>query len=289
MDEVQLFAVTKAGAQQLVTPPQVSSFEDLYNGLSPGVYSALRTFSHNKFLYLEAHIARTRRSIELMGWDWQFDEGDLRQALHQVCTAYPLSDARVRFDVLAEPATSFGTDSRVLIALLPMRTLPDHFYQQGVAVGLAPGFSRQHPQVKTAAFALTRREFVRSHKEASPYEFLILDEEGYILEGMGSNFYGVRNGVVYTAAHGMLEGISRQIILELLPQMGIPLCLRAIHRDEIDTLDEAGMSSSSRALVPIVAIAGQVIGRGQPGPICQRILTVYNQFVAERVKLAVDW
>jgi branched-chain amino acid aminotransferase len=289
MDEVQLFAVTKSGAQRLVTPTQVTSFDDLYNGLSPGVYSALRTFSHNKFLYLEAHIARTRRSIELMGWDLQFDERDLRQALHQVCTAYPLSDARVRFDVLAEPAYSFGTDSRVLIALLPMRTLPAHFYEQGVSVGLARGFSRQQPQAKTAAFALARREFARRQKETAPYEFLILDEAGHILEGMGSNFYGVRDGVVYTAGQGVLEGISRQIILELLPQMDIPLCQQAIHLDEISTLDEAGMSSSSRALLPIVKIAGQVIGQGQPGPICQRILTVYNQFVAERVKLAIDW
>jgi branched-subunit amino acid aminotransferase/4-amino-4-deoxychorismate lyase len=52
-------------------------------------------------------------------------------------------------------------------------------------------------------------------------------------------------------------------------------------------LDEAAMSSSSRALLPVVEIAGQKIGDGRPGPITQRILAAYNEYVERKVETAV--
>lgn len=287
MDDLRLFAVTETGLQTLPVPEGATSFDDMYNGLALGVYSALRTFAHDKFLCLDAHLERTQHSMALLGWDYQLDESRLRQGLHQACTAYPLPDARVRFDVLAEPARQLGTESRVLIGLVPLTPLPPDVYERGVSVGYAHGLSRKRPLVKTADFALVRREYAVTHPEPVQYEYLILDESGFILEGGGSNFYGVRDGVVYTAGSGVLEGISRRIILDLLPGLGIPLRLQAVHRDEIGELDEAALSSSSRALVPVVEIEGQVVADGRPGPVTQRILAAYHAFVAAHIKPAI--
>ena len=58
-------------------------------------------------------------------------------------------------------------------------------------------------------------------------EYLILDNGGHILEGTGSNFYGIKDGVVYTAGKGVLDGITRKVILSLLPDLKIPLRLQA--------------------------------------------------------------
>ncbi len=288
MDEIQLFAVSNAVVQPLTIPSGATSFDDLYDGLSLGVYSALRTYNHNKFLFLEAHLERTKRSIAMLGWDFDFDEFGLRKALHDICTAYPGSDARVRYDVLAEPAWQFGVDSNVLIALIPFKPILDRVYEEGVAVGFAPGLSRERPLVKAADFAIKRRDFMASRKGKNPYEYLILDNGGHILEGTGSNFYGIKDGVVYTAGKGVLDGITRKVILSLLPDLKIPLRLQAIHKREIETLDEAAISSSSRALLPVVKIGGRVVGNGRPGPLSQIILKAYNQFVAKSVKTAVE-
>jgi branched-chain amino acid aminotransferase len=288
MDNLQLFAVTEAGSERVALPEDTISIDDLYGELALGVYSALRTFSHNRFLCLDEHLARTKRSMALLGWSYQFDEISLRRALHQACTGYPLPDARVRFDVLAEPARRLGTESRVLIALRPFEPVSSHAYAQGVSVGFAPGLSRERPQAKMADFAMKRHHYSVDHPNPVVYEYLITDEAGHILEGTGSNFFGVRKGVVFTAGDGVLEGITREIILSLLPELNILLRLEPIHSDEIAELDEAGMSSSSRALLPVVEIEGQVIGDGRPGPICQRILVAYNEFVARKIKTAVD-
>src|SRR5688500_12637048 len=79
MSNLQLFAVTDAGPQPLPVPPTAADFTDLYQGLALGVYSVLRTFEHNKFLWLEHHLARTVSSMKLLGWDYQLDEHSLRR------------------------------------------------------------------------------------------------------------------------------------------------------------------------------------------------------------------
>ena len=92
---------------------------------------------------------------------------------------------------------------------------------------------------------------------------------------------------VYTAGEGVLEGITREILLRLIPELGIEVRLEAVGADEIATLDEAALSGSSRALLPVVSVAGQPVGDGRPGPIMRRILDAYNLFVAENVRAAI--
>ncbi|MCB9148769.1 MAG: aminotransferase class IV [Caldilineaceae bacterium] len=282
MSSLQLFAVTSSGPQPLPVAANASELADLYEGLSLGVYSSLRTFEHNKFLWLDHHLARTVRSMRALGWTYTWDEATLRQALDQVCSAFPGAEMRVRIDVLAEPAHQLGTESRLLIGLAPFSPPPATLYEQGVALDFAPGVARTSPLVKTADFVKARENIQRT----DAYEYLMTNQEGQILEGLSSNFYGVLGGVVHTANEGVLEGITRQIILEQIDHLSIPLQLRPITVDEVAHLTEAAISSSSRALLPVVRIGEQVIGNGKPGPICRQILAAYNEFVQRQIQPA---
>lgn len=152
MSGLRLYAVTDNGAEALQVPPHAADFVDLYTDLALGTYSALRTFEHDKFLDLAGHIARTKLSMELLGIAYCWDERRLRQALHQVVSGYPAADARVRFDVLAEPAYSLGTNSRELIALKPFVPVPASFYEEGIGADFAPLLQREMARAKTARF-----------------------------------------------------------------------------------------------------------------------------------------
>jgi branched-subunit amino acid aminotransferase/4-amino-4-deoxychorismate lyase len=284
MNNIQLFAVTSNGVQPLPVPPPATGFANLYDGLPIGVYSALRTFDHNKFLHLEDHPTRTERSMALLGWDYKLDRGQLCRALHQVCTAYPHPEARVRFDVMAEPV--LGDNGRVLIALMPLTPIPDHYYTEGVSVGFAPELWRENPLAKTADFVQKRRLYAAGTQAC--FDYLLVDKNKCILEGASSNFFGIRDGVAYTVGEGMLEGITRKLILEeILPQLNVPVRLEAVCVADILHLDEAALSGSSRAFLPVVKMGNQVVGNGRPGPISQRILHAYNEFVQRSVKTAV--
>lgn len=285
MSEIRLFAVEAEGERPLPVPSGAAGFDDLYNGLPLGVYSVLRTFGHDKFLWLGAHIARLKQSMDLLGWEYELDEARLRRALHNLCTAYPYPEMRVRFDVLAAPATELGSNSRLLVALMPFDGVPPRCYEEGVCVGFAHALHRDNPQAKTADFAIARRAYPVGTAEA--YERLLLSDDGRMLECTGANFYAVRNGVVYTAVDEVLEGITLQIILRLIGELGIPLRAEAVPVDEVDTLDEAALSSSSRAIMPVVQIGDRPVGNGRPGPVVQRLLAAYRKFVAREVKTAV--
>ena len=333
MANFQLYAVEDAGPRPLPVPPDATQFTDLYRGLPLGVYDALRTFDHNKFLYLNRHLARTERSMALLGWAYRLDRARLLRALHAVVTAAEWPEMRVRFDVLAAaattgPAVALGTTSRALIALQPFTPPPPELYERGVAVGFAGGLAREQPLAKTADFAARRpataglaalerppRQGPGSRGQGpgeehsslepgtwplepasavggrpsvvAPYEYLLLDSAGRILEGTGTNFWAVRDGVMYTAGEGVLEGITREILLQLIAGLGIPLRLEAVGAADVATLDEAALSGSSRALLPVVSIAGQTVGDGRPGPIVGRVLAAYNAFVAENVRTAM--
>jgi branched-chain amino acid aminotransferase len=284
MATIQLFAVEGSGIRPLPIPNHLINFDQLYDGLELGVYSALRTFDHNKFLYLEHHIARTRSSMALLGWPDELDEAGLRQGLHQACRQYPLPEARVRFDYLAAPPRHLGTDSRLLIGLMPFTPPPPALYQTGVRVGFAPDLTRQNPLAKTADFAQARQVYQTG---GDVYEYLLLNGQNQILEGTGTNFYGVLDGVFHTAGTGVLAGITRKIILDLAAELHVPVSLEPISVAQIPQLSEAALSGSSRGLLPVVQIGDVVVGNGRPGPICQQILAAYNAFVAREVKTAI--
>ncbi len=286
MSDLQLFAVTATALQPLPVPAGAKAFTDLYHGLALGVYSIARTFAHNKFLRLDHHLARTVNSMRLLGWDYRLDEAHLRRAIHTLCSAFPAPEMRVRMDVLAEPAVALGTDSRELLALAPFTPLPADFYAQGVAVDFATGLTRGNPLIKTADFAEARaREHVGGH--TTSYEALLVDGAGNILEGTSANFYGVRAGALYTAGQGVLEGITRAIILDLARDLPMPVHTTPIHVAAIDQLDEAAISSSSRGILPVVQIGDIAIGNGKPGPYTQRLMAAYDRFVAQNVQTAI--
>jgi branched-chain amino acid aminotransferase len=311
MSRFQFHAVEDAGPRPLPIPTNATQFTDLYQGLPLGVYTALRTFQHDQFLYLDHHLDRTERSMALLGWEYRLDRRRLCRALHDIVTAAGWLEMRVRIDVLAAAAPQLGSNSRELIAIQPFIPPAEAFYEHGVAVDFAAGLSRNIPLAKTADFAAkrpasaglqqlenTKYEIRNTNPEepgegksghpAGPYEFLLVSEDGYILEGTGTNFWAVRDGVLYTAGEGILEGITREIILRLAKSKGIPIRLEAVRVTDIPALQEAALSGSSRAFLPVVNIAGQSIGDGRPGPISRQILAAYRTFIEENIKQAIS-
>jgi branched-chain amino acid aminotransferase len=286
MSDNLLYAVTDAGITELAIPNHITKLTNLYAGLELGVYSALRTFEHNKFLELDAHLDRTERSMALLNWKYQLDRQRLKSALHQATSAFPAPDSRVRFDILSWPSESLGTDSRELIALSPFKPEPKQVYTLGVGVDLVPQLVRDEPLAKTAEFAERRSKMLPS-RNRSHYEYLMLDKDENLLEGTLTNFWGVRDGQVWTAGEGVLEGITRKILLNLIPTMGIPVFEIAVNKKDVPYLDEAFLSGSSRAVVPVVRVADVELGNGRPGPISRQILRAYQAYVQEHIKLAI--
>lgn len=285
MLDIQLFVVGKQGSRPIAISDSISSIHDVLTGWPIGAYTVLRTYQHDRFLSLDDHLARLEQAMPQLGWDETFPSSEIKRSLHAVCSDYPYPDAQVRIDLLAHDDPRMMSESRVLIALAPFEPPPETIYRNGVVVGITSELSRQDPAVKSAEFVIQRRQYLEEHPDL--YEVLLLDREGFVREGASSNFYGICDGELWTADEGILPGTTRQIVLEIASRLNIRICSNAIHQDDIQLLDEAAISSSSRGIVPVIKVDGMIIGSGRPGEIISRFIVAYRNYVIQAVKPAV--
>ena len=110
---------------------------------------------------------------------------------------------------------------------------------------------------------------------------ILLDTNGNIAEGMGSNFFIVRNGAVITPREQfVLAGISRQTVIELAQELDIETREADIDLFDAYTADEAFVTSTSFCICPVSSINGATVGEGSvPGPTTDRLLKAYSGLV----------
>ena len=104
--------------------------------------------------------------------------------------------------------------------------------------------------------------------------------DGLLTEGTSSNVYIVQQNVIYTPKLGseILGGVTRQLVLELADEHGIQLQETDIDYEQLLDADEVWISSSTRAVVPVVEVDGELIGDGKPGPLWHKMYQLFIEF-----------
>ncbi|MEE8467613.1 MAG: aminotransferase class IV [Planctomycetota bacterium] len=282
----QLFAVTPEGPQRLAVPAGLADPGEVFDPLPLGIYEALRTFDHVRFVGLREHLDRAERSMELFGLEGPMGRETLQAALHSVVSNFPAADVKVRFDVLCGPATQLGTTARTLLQATELSLPPREVYERGVCSQLTSALRRERPGIKTTQWVVERR--LAQGGSPANYEPILRSEEGFLLEGIMSNLFAVRDGVLLTAPmSGVLPGVTRGILIELARELEIPVLEEAVHEDDLGTLQEAFLSTSVRSVVPLVKIAGVSLGDGRPGPQTKRLMHAYGEYCARVARPAL--
>jgi len=115
-------------------------------------------------------------------------------------------------------------------------------------------------------------------RRAGAFEAWFLDEDGYVTEGSSTNaFIVTRRGEIVSRApfSGILDGITRRILLDIARDAGIAYVERPFHRDEALAAREAFIASTTAPAVPVVRIDGHPVGRGTPGAVATKL---HNRF-----------
>ncbi|MEM2213945.1 MAG: branched-chain-amino-acid transaminase [Candidatus Nezhaarchaeales archaeon] len=109
-------------------------------------------------------------------------------------------------------------------------------------------------------------------------EAIMLDDRGFVSEGTADNIFIVKNGVIYTPlrSSGILPGITRARVMKLAEELGYKVVEKDITPAELLTADEVFLTGTAAGIVPVVKVAGRVIGDGKPGPVTRRL---YEKFV----------
>lgn len=248
-----------------------------------GVFETLRTYRSAPFA-LEEHMDRLAASARSVGIALPVSQRVLeREVVDAVRAAQnPESYARV---MLTRGQGPVGLDLGLAMSPLrvilvePLSPLPGSIYRDGVAVVTArtERAADAAPGAKVTNYLASMLALQRA-KEAGAHEALLLDAEGFILEGTTSNFFLVIDGELLTAPKGLiLAGITRAHVIALADPLGLRVRYGAIGRSDLASATEAFLTSSLRELVPVTRVDATSIGAATPGPITRRLHRAFRE------------
>lgn len=121
-------------------------------------------------------------------------------------------------------------------------------------------------------------------------EALLLDVDGFVAEGSGENIFIVKEGTLFTPElTSVLDGITRNTVIALARSIDIPLVEKRITRDEVYIADEAFFTGTAAEVTPIRELDNRLIGEGKPGPITQKLQTMFFDLARGKSELSGDW
>ena len=122
-------------------------------------------------------------------------------------------------------------------------------------------------------------------------EAIVLTQEGHVSEGSAENIFIIRDGVLVTppASDNILEGVTRNVLIELAAELGLKVLERSIDRSELYVADEVFLCGTGAQVSPVLEIDRRVIGDGEMGPITRELQKVYFDVCYGRVEERLDW
>jgi branched-chain amino acid aminotransferase len=254
-----------------------------------GVYETLRTYAGRPFLF-DRHMRRLRRSASMMALTVPLDDEALaarvRETLDAAGLGAPGREAYIRIlvtrgigEISYDPAAC-PTPS-VVVIVKPHTELPDAVYEQGVRVVIV-SILRNHPGsvnpiIKSNNLlnnALAMQEAVRR----GAFEGVMRNYRGELAECTTANLFVVKRGAALTPPidAGLLPGLTREFVLELAAEAGIPAREEVLRDEDLFGADEAFFTSTTREIVPIVRVDDRQIADGKPGPVTRRLVAAFR-------------
>ena len=267
-----------------------------------GCFDMTRTFDGRIFRLAE-HVERLYRSLRYLRIEIDLDPKQMIAISEQVVEMNePLRAAAGDWwvaqrisrgtDALGdEGSRSTGPQVIVDVTPLPLKARARQF-RDGIDV-IVPSIRRippamLSPRAKTHNYlnlVLADKEVKSSNPDAWS---LLLDENGNLCEGIGSNIFLVRHERLYTPREQyVLPGVSRRMAIDQAAALGIPFEERDLDVYDAVTADEVFLTSTSLCICPVRSVNGQLIGDGKvPGPVTRRLTDAYitevgTDFVAQ--------
>ena len=245
---------------------------------------------HNDRLFDSAHIA---------GLEMPFSREEIGQAIIDTVKANEVRECYIRPLVYLGYGELGINNSHcpvcVSIAVWPWGAyLGEGALSEGIRVCIS-SYTRHHVNVMMtkakvvgnyANSQLAKMEAIHSGYD----EAIMLDVQGNVGEGSGENIFIVRNGVLKTPPlTAILEGITRNSVIDLARQMGLTVRETVFSRDELYIADEVFFTGTAAELTPIREVDNRKIGAGLPGPLTHKLQQAFFRIVQGKDDAYKSW
>jgi len=253
-----------------------------------GVFEGIRAY-HGCIFKLQEHIRRLYDSAKAINLEISLTQEEMMEIVKETCRKNNLKDSYIRL-IVSRGKGDLGLDPRkcanpsIICIAASISLYPPELYQTGLSVITVPTRRNIAEGVNPRIKSLNYLNNIMARMEATlagVEEAILLTQEGYVAECTGDNIFMVRDGVIKTPAiHlGMLEGVTRNSVIELAKKRGIVVEETVLTRFDFFTADECWLTGTAAELIPVVNIDGRPIGSGKPGPMFAALLEDYREVV----------
>lgn len=255
-----------------------------------GCFEGIRFYS-GKIFRLQEHIVRLFDCMRylMIELPWNFDE--VCKATEETVAASGLTDGYIRL-VVTRGVGDLGLNPyncpkpSMIIIVRDIALYPKEMYENGLSL-ITSSFRRANPDVNCQQVkSLNYLNSISAKIECVHHgagEALMLNSVGNVAECTGDNIFIVKDGVVLTPpiTDGGLGGITRQAVMDICAELGIPCVEKTMNRFNVINADECFLTGTAAEVIAATSLDGRKIGTGSAGPITKRILTRYQQLVRE--------
>lgn len=251
-----------------------------------GVFEGIRVYGGRVFK-LDEHVRRLYESAKSILLEIPIPPEEMKRLILEAVRRNGLQDAYVR-PIVTRGRGDLGIDPRkcgrptVVVIVDQIQLYPERAYREGLRMITATHRKSPSDSLNPRIKSLNYLNQILARLEANlagADEALMLNHEGYVCECSADNVFVVRSGEVWTPpAHlGILRGVTRDAVLELSRDLGIPAFERTFTLHDVYTADEVFLTGTGAEIGPVVWVDGRVIGSGKPGPVTLRLLQAYRE------------
>ena len=272
----------------------------LHYGL--GVFEGVRAYPTENgpvIFRMNDHTDRLFRSAHILNLKIPWPKEEINEAQVQVVRENKLKEAYLR------PMCFYGSEGMGLRAdnlkahcIVAAWEWPNYMSPEARDKGIkvrTSSFTRHHVNI-TMCKAKANGNYInsmlalREALDSGCEEALLLDNEGYVAEGSGENFFLVQKGKLVTPElTSCLEGITRDTVFALAAELNIEVVEKRITRDEVYIADEAFFTGTAAEVLPIRELDGRTIGSGKRGPVTEKLQSMYFDQVFCKRKENPKW
>jgi branched-chain amino acid aminotransferase len=254
------------------------------------VFEGIRVYEGNIFR-LKEHVDRLYESARTIDLQIPLTPEEMTQATVDSVAASGMQDAYIRL-VVSRGVGDLGIDPAkcskptLVIIVDTIALYPEEFYHKGIALvtSSVPRIPPQctDPRVKSLNYLNNIMAKIQA-KQSGVLEALMLNLNGRVAECTADNIFIVKKGVLKTPdlMQSALGGITRETVLELARENGIPTFEGELGLHDVYNADECFLTGTGAEIMPVVSVDGRKVGTGQPGKMTLELLARYR---ALRVK-----
>lgn len=272
----------------------------LHYGL--GLFEGIRCYDTVRgpaIFRLQEHLDRLFHGAHIAALRVPFSKDDIEQAIIETIKVNDLRECYIR-PLIYLGFGEMGINNRhnpvcVSIAVWPWGAyLGEDALADGIRVRVS-SFTRHHVNVMMTKAKIVgnyaNSQLAKMEAVDSGYdEAIMLDVQGNVAEGSGENIFIVRYGELKTPPlTAILEGISRNSIMDLARHMGITVHESIFSRDELYIADESFFTGTAAELTPIREVDNRTIGSGRPGPMTCKLQQAFFRVVQGKDDTFQEW